>query len=597
PLVIEFRMKKSRAAVARVQSMQAPLTGGTALDIPQQSASAQPVSPFAQPLTSYRIPVPAGQSAMPTLPRNGSIADIADQVMGRGAIDALKDQIRSLEGRLDEQTRINEDLNRRLLEETAQVLSGQKEVDLWRVKVVELQSQLSQAHQTADDLQQANDRIAKDNTFNQRLIASLQSDIADAHADLDVANEYNGHLFDKLQQASKFIESDEKIRKQLLDERKVLAAQTNGKAADLAKIEKERDAAIAERDALRKKVDDSAAMAKENKNLTAKLTAAEKQISELSKDSGARGKVEQGLRDEAEAVSKKLAAMNDQLKAGQARITELEKQLSDTASATAMATGEIADENALLKSIVLRELQEQAKRQQARKLVEEELEKLQIRSTTLLDKIGALGATEAVLSPKEKKLVNVSAAVVAADQSDFTVVKPMPESDLPPELVARAAEANDLSQKRRFDEARGIYEEIAQKAPKSYLAAVNLGIAQRQLGNYEQAITAFRRALALKRDDSFALTNLGTVEYRSGNLPEAISVLQQAVAADAESYLAHYLLGMALNDKGDHEGARREVKKSLTIKPDYVPAVELAGELGEDSDEIPAPKSAPQTAR
>jgi tetratricopeptide (TPR) repeat protein len=544
---------------------------------------------FAPVTVPYRVApggVQSGSSA-----NRGNVMDIADEVIGRGALKALTDQIRALQVQLDQQTKINANLNDRLLEATAREQSALTDVDRTRVRVVEVESQLAQMRQSNDDLQVAVDRLSKEKAFDEKRITGLESDLAAANADLEVANEQTVDLFTKLEAAGKFIEAGEKIRKGLLEERKVLAAKTGDRSTGLAKIQKERDAAIAERDALRKKVEDATAMAKENKELASKLASAEKQIAEFSRDSDKRGKAEQNLREEVEFANKNLAAMRDQLKAGQGRIAELEKQLSDTAGATTLATGAIADENTLLKSIILRELQDQAKRQQARKLVEEELEKLQVRSTTLLDKMASLGAAETALSPKEKKVANVPAAMLA-DQSDFTVVKPMPESDLPPELVARAAQANELSQKRKFDEARGIYEEIAKKAPQSYLAAVNLGIAQRQMGDYEQAITAFRRALELKSGDPFALTNLGTAEYRAGNLTEAVGVLQKAVAADEESYLAHYLLGMALNDRGDREGARREVKKSLAIKPDYVPAVELGGELDEDFGENPTPKTA-----
>ncbi len=237
----------------------------------------------------------------------------------------------------------------------------------------------------------------------------------------------------------------------------------------------------------------------------------------------------------------------------------------------------MADENALLKSLVTRQLKEQAKRQQARKLVEEEIEKLQIRSTSLLDKLNALAGEEATLTPKEKKLVDQPVAS-SGEHPDFSleVVKKTPESDLPPDLIARASEANEFAQNRQFSKAKDIYAEIAQKAPQSFLAAVNLGIAQRQLGDYPQAIAAFKRALELKRGDPFALTNLGTVQYRNGDLADAAKILQQAVAVDSESYLAHYLLALTLNDQGDHEGALREVRRSLELKPDYAPALQLA---------------------
>jgi Flp pilus assembly protein TadD len=81
------------------------------------------------------------------------------------------------------------------------------------------------------------------------------------------------------------------------------------------------------------------------------------------------------------------------------------------------------------------------------------------------------------------------------------------------------------------------------------------------------------------------------VQYRNGDLAEAAKILRQAVAVDSESYLGHYLLGMTLNDQGDREGARREVQRSLELKSDYAPAVQLDGELREATPK-PAPKAA-----
>lgn len=591
PAIVEFRLRKSRTAIARVQSLQQPLAGAEAVDPQLPFSVPPPASSVFDPAAVPMRAVPPGSAPSALLPPSGGAPDSSDALIARGMFDGLKDQIRSLRAQLEEQSKLNAELSTRLLQTDAEVLSNRKEVDLWRVKVVELQSQLSQTRQSNDDLQQAVDRMSREKAFDERRIASLESDLSDARADLEVADEHASELFASLEHASKFIEADEAIRKQLIEERTIFAARAADQSEEVAKAGKERDAAIAERDALRLRVEDSNAMTKENRDLTAKLAAAEKQIASLSKDEVARDKVEEGLRGELASMNKTLAAMRDQLKAGQDRIADLEKQLADTSSATALATGAIADENTLLRSIVLRELQEQARRQQARKLVEEELEKLQIKSETLLGNLDALASAETALSPAEKKAVSVPEAIEGSDQSDFTIVKSTPESDLPPDLVARAAEANQLSQEHRYDEARGIYEEIARKAPQSYRAAVNLGIAQRQLGDYERAITAFERALELKTGDPFILTNLGTAEYRAGNLTKAVETLQKAISADEENFFAHYLLGAALKDKGDHDGARREVRKSLSIKPDYAPAVTLAGELGEDFGAISAEKS------
>jgi superkiller protein 3 len=140
-----------------------------------------------------------------------------------------------------------------------------------------------------------------------------------------------------------------------------------------------------------------------------------------------------------------------------------------------------------------------------------------------------------------------------------------------------------------------IYEEIARKAPGSAFAAINLGITERRLGNYPQAIEAFQRALQRKPDDAFILTNLGGAQFRNGDATTAIQTLRKAVQADSDSYLAHYLLALALNQSGERDAARREANQALTLKPDYLPAVQLGRELeGGAASPAATPKDLPK---
>ena len=604
PLVVDFRLKKSRAAIARVQSMQLPASAGATADaLPPEPAATSPkaVPRFHFFSDDYRLPVSPAAPAPAPFPPPGAYGG----GFSGGSVGSLRMQIRDLQERLNQVTQTNEELNNKLLQTTVQLQSAQREIDLWRVRSVEQTAQLTQSRQSNEDLQLATSRLSQQGESDQRRIATLEADLKAAQADVEVANEYSDGLFTKLEKASQFIEADEKIRTELLDERKQLSAQLNEKTSAVLKAEKERDAAVEKKDVLQKQAVEFEKLEDQNKSLAAKLAAAEKQAAGLSVSKDERGKIESDLRDQMDSANKSLTVTRDELKAGRQRIVELEKQLSDTASASAGAASAMADENALLKSLVTRQLQDQAKRQQARKLVEEEMEKLQIRSGDLLGKLNAMAGGETKLTPQEKKLFDPSltAGSGVADFS-FEVVKETPksaESDLPPELITRASEANELAQKRRFAEARDIYAEIAKKAPDSYLAAVNLGIAQRQLEDYPHAIAAFQRALELKSGDPFALTNLGTAEYRNGDINEAVSTLQKAVAADSDSYVAHYLLGMALNDQGDRAGALRELQLSLGLKPDYLPAVQLERELRTSSSSAAPPVSqspqAPQVAQ
>jgi len=728
PIVIDYRLQKTRDALARLQSDQTASdsasaasalpsnpedsgVGAAPADAPIAVASAsaaQPILRLPLPVTPYRVtatsqaspqtsvptfaPAPAPAMEAQTVYRGGR-DDSLDNLMGRGAFNALKDEIRSLQLRLEQEKRANDDLNQRLLGSTAREQSALTALDRTKVQSVEIQAQLEQVKQSLEDMQHSNDKLAAEKKAADQQIAGLQADLDSAHADLDVANDFNGQLSDKLDKAAQYIDASEKIRMQLLGERKELsgmlvssqgeasklkkgvdnsAIASNGAAAklaaqnkelsdklaaaekqldslskqqadqqkiqaDAAKLAGEKKAladklvaaeqqlanasksqadqqkiaddlrsqvaaankALAEKnDAARKQTDDTSKLMAENQALSAKLAATERQLEDLSKDKGARQKAEAALHVEVDAANKSLTALRDQLKTGQEQIADLEKQLKDTASANASATGAVVAENALLKSLVTRQLEEQVKRQEARKLVQEEMEKLQLRSTSLGEKLQTLANAETPLTPQERKIFG-GPALPSVGGTDFTMAVPRKatKSDLPPELVNRAKEANDLSHQQRFADAKDIYADIQQKAPNSYIAAVNLGIAQRHLGDYAKAIEAFQHALDLQPGDAFALTNLGDAEYRNGQVSAAVGVLKKAVDADSQSYFAHYLLGLALRDNGDADGARREVQQALSLKPDYVPAARLEGELNQADSSTAAPKAGATSAR
>jgi len=667
PIVVGFRLKKSRESIGRVQSLisgvptVAPDAGSSPAaprEIAVEPSRPAPVSALSQLSTGYRIPVAGQPAPMSVTPRQvpapslgDDISNSTDEVIGRGAMNALRDEIRRLQLRLGQEKQVSEDLRAQLLASTAREQSALTETDRTKVAGVEQKARIEQLQRELDDLQQVNDQLTRGKDADKKRIAGLESDLEAAHADLEVADEYNGELFAKLESAAKFIDASEKIRGQLLADRKELSARAGGKSGEMARLKRERDSALDEnetlkkqatdatkvvaenkelsiklasaiqqvlaiatsRDALRKSEDalraevgrlkkasdeqvakiellqqaaeKSAPLAEQNKDLVEKLAAAEKQLESGSKSRAEREKIEQGLRGEIESVNKTLTSMRDQLTAGEKRIAELEKQLSDTASATATTTGAMADENALLKSLVARQLSEQAKRQQARRLVEEEMQKLQIRSTTLVEKLDALGEAEAELTPREKKLFEQPVAA-SGGGVDFSLVvaKAEPTSDLPAELAAQAKSANELAQQGRLAESRAIYQELTKKAPNSFFAAVNLGTTERLLGNYPQAIAAFTRALELNPNDPLTLTNLGSAQFRGGDAPASIQTLRKAISADSSSYLAHYLLALALQQTGDLDEARKEVSRTLDLKSDYLPAVQLGSELGKQSN-------------
>lgn len=122
------------------------------------------------------------------------------------------------------------------------------------------------------------------------------------------------------------------------------------------------------------------------------------------------------------------------------------------------------------------------------------------------------------------------------------------------------------------------------------------------ISSFQQASVLLHQALAMKPDDSAALSLLAMVDLSkvwAGNHPDAAQAVarahenaRRAVAADNRNPAAHHVLGIVLAQFGQHEQAMAAQRRSLQLNP-YNPQAQ--GELarliafgGGDADEVVA---------
>lgn len=178
----------------------------------------------------------------------------------------------------------------------------------------------------------------------------------------------------------------------------------------------------------------------------------------------------------------------------------------------------------------------------------------------------------------------------------------------------------------RFGDAQGAVQQmqIAQTlAPDNALVRYNMGFFQHGMGNLEQAIPFYDKALALdpthlpsaimkglclqglgrlqdaeatlreglgragagaERGDLVNLhTNLGNVLWAEGRLADAAGCYERAVAADPQGENVHLVwqnLGLAREQLGQTGGAVEAFRKALAAAPDYADAREALARLG-----------------
>ncbi len=575
PVVINFRLGKARAKIAALESaesrpaasesgnqdfgLEGPLPEfdsdpGDFSSLPQARVeptppmmAPSPVSPPARPsISSYRIPQPGGAPA-PVAPRRPTVA-VAPRVqapmtfsdpsspIGRGAAQAMEEEIRSLRFALKQEELRSEELSRKLLEGQAQEQMALHELDRTKVSLVETKSQLAMARQARGDLEATNERLTSEKGADAERITKLQADLVAARADLEVAEDYNGELLAKLDSAASYIEASETIREQLTSDRATLATRLKEGLGDEAeRIAAENETLREERDTALAGAERAEELAADNAALAAKLTDAEQQVEKLAALDPEKEKIIADLRGELASVSRTLADLREERLEGQEKIAELETQLEDTAKAAASATGAIVEENELLKKIVTRQIRDQAKRQQARKLVEEEMEKLEVRSSAVIDQLVAMGEAETDLSDEERRLVSGpedaargQAGSVTGEDFAMVVEKDVPaaappENDLPEALVSEAGEAFSRLNEGDYQAAAEIYRKIADEAPNSYFAAVSLGVAELGLEKSDEAEEAFERALTLRPNDPYAEAKLEGMRSDSEEDPQTFS--------------------------------------------------------------------------
>ncbi|MBT3558650.1 MAG: tetratricopeptide repeat protein [Rhodospirillales bacterium] len=159
-----------------------------------------------------------------------------------------------------------------------------------------------------------------------------------------------------------------------------------------------------------------------------------------------------------------------------------------------------------------------------------------------------------------------------ADPSSETPLSERPESG--PSLRDREAArvfalAIDLHRRGEFDQAVSAYSRALNLNPANADIYNNLGVCLRAQGKLAAAITCYRRALVLKPNDAGVLSNLGNTLRVMSHFNQAIVSLSKAVRMAPKSPEAVYNLGLALRDAGDSEKAQTCFESALTLRNDY----------------------------
>ena len=108
--------------------------------------------------------------------------------------------------------------------------------------------------------------------------------------------------------------------------------------------------------------------------------------------------------------------------------------------------------------------------------------------------------------------------------------------------------------------------------PENHDAHYNLGRALQTEGKLEDAISHYRRAIALSGGDASYHNNLGAALAAQGKLEEAIEQFDRAIEFDPSNAEARFNAGNALYSQDKVDEAIAQYRRAIELKADYAKA-------------------------
>jgi Flp pilus assembly protein TadD/predicted nucleic acid-binding Zn-ribbon protein len=508
-----------------------------------------------------------------------------------------------------------------------QIAALTKDRDAATQRADDLDEKVASASKTAAKLADAQKQIAALKA-GQKETAEKNSDVAGKLADArkqidqltsdrDSARKQVTALNGKLADASKEIVA-------VKSDRDKIATQRDQALADLGKAreaQKHVDELMATNASLMQKV---AADEKTIKNFNAGSPEKDKEIADLRKQVGDTKTLLASAQQDRDNVQSSMSDLQQQYDSTSAELTELKANNGVNAAEKKAMT----EENDLLRGIVLRELKEQAHRNEAKKLVMSELSQLQVQSDTLLKRIDYLGQPVVKLTDKEKALFkDPSLDIPDADETamSFSFAAPkqaahsaspagLPPALPPPATNTAAAESAPMPTAQPFPSASPMelasrttpgadFPPLPETSPAGEKTATSSvtppagmsGMVPVDMmedahaakeafdrAKYPEAEKRYVKMLAKAPNNVYILSNLGVVYFRNQKWNLAEESLKKAIAVAPEDVFSWCTLGIVYYQEGQHDKARYDdaidaLTKAIAINPKYAVAHNYLG--------------------
>lgn len=333
-------------------------------------------------------------------------------------------------------------------------------------------------------------------------------------------------------------------------------------------------------------------IAAENERLRQELDTTRKLVDSLKADASNKDKEIAQLKGQLTGIQGELVALKKENAAYESEVSELtvslkklRAEMDDPKRANTAESTQLLAESQLLRSIILRQLRQQARQQQQKSAVIAEIKKTENASKELIDQVEQLAGSRLVLSESEQKLfttpqlqeITGEGGITATIMAKSDAKKPADSNGKVAEKPASGAaaldslleKANTFLRDAKFAEAASSYSEVLRADPKNSSGFAGLAMAKMQLNKLDEAEVTLKKSLAYDANNANAHYLLGVTMFRQDRLNEALASFQKSLDISGKNARARHYLGVIASKMGLADRAEREFKATLAIDPNY----------------------------
>ena len=404
-------------------------------------------------------------------------------------------------------------------------------------------------------------------------IAHLQNDLAIVNESFVKAKKRNTELQAEIEKVKDSTDSIEAQKAELQIERQRIQELINGVTDD-----------------------DLKKLLAENTTLKKELSDARTEVQRLSSEKERDAEEIASLKLRIKTVEDRLAAIQLENSEYQEKIVGLSEKLKSTENKLAKAlespdgrrsiAQEALNENKTLRSIVKRQIMQQAWRKQTKELVLAELTRQGVASRGLINQIEKLAGKGTILTEQEQALLRESLIGDLGEQSGLILVQGNEQEIKYPQMgdnndgeLSKVGLNENLTQyaaaiaydfaKGDFEKCANEYSKILSLAPNNVYTIRNLGLANLRLGQREEAENLLKKAIEIQPNDGYSHFLLGVYYYRIGMDEEAIQSIDRGLAIAPDNAKAHHYLGAICIKQGLRDRAIKEFERVISIDPSF----------------------------